>query len=141
VGKSVRVDHFFNYPFALAWPVYEARKIVAQIETVEGRQVNVVVETDRLIGSTCFVRARMEVTLRSAFALDDPGSSSLMALPIQNTLMQAVHAQLVSGRGRELPLGALKLPRLMIGYLACVETVEARVSSSGGERCPCAFSK
>jgi DNA-binding transcriptional LysR family regulator len=112
--EAVHVDDLFAHPFALARPGYGTRKIVAQIEATEERQFNVVLETDHLIGLTSFVRAGMGVTLLPAFAVhDEVERGALEALSIKHDLMQKVQAQLVSRRGRELPVGAVKLQRLL----------------------------
>lgn len=119
----VTVDALFEYPFALARPGYGTRKIVEQIEASERRQFNVVLETDHLIGLTSFVRAGMGVTLLPAYAVhDDIERGALKALPIAHELMQEVQAQLVIRRGRELPLGALKLQRLLTANMLAFKT-------------------
>ncbi|MEA3083328.1 MAG: hypothetical protein QOC89_1025 [Paraburkholderia sp.] len=115
---TVRINDLIAYPFALARPGYGTRKIVEQIEAAEDRKFNVIVATDHLIGLTSFVRAGMGLTLLPAFAIhDDIERGALMALPIKHELMQKVQAQLVSRRGRELPVGALALQRLLIGNM------------------------
>lgn len=121
--KAVTIDDLFDYPFALARPGYGTRKLVEQIEANERRQFNVVLETDHLIGLTSFVRAGMGVTLLPAFAVhDDVERGALRALPIEHELMREVQAQLIIRRGRELPLGALKLQRLLTTNMLAFKT-------------------
>lgn len=111
---TVHIDDLLGYAFALAHTGYGTRKIVEQIEANEGVRLKVVLETDHLIGLTSFVRAGMGVTLLPAFAVhDDVQHGTLRAVPIAHPLVNDVMAQLVSRRGRELPLAALKLQRLV----------------------------
>ena len=106
------VESLFLYPFALARSGFGTRKIVEQIEALEQRNLNVVLETDHLIGLTSFVRCGMGATLLPAFAVhDDLARGELKAIPVEHRLMTRVNAQLVTRRGRELPLGAQKLQR------------------------------
>ncbi|MFM0739958.1 LysR family transcriptional regulator [Paraburkholderia xenovorans] len=116
--ESVSIDDLIAYPFALARPGYGTRKIVEQIEAARECRFTVSVETDHLLGLTAFVRAGMGLTLLPAFAIhDDIERGALIALPVRHALMQDVKAQLVSRRGRELPVGALALQRLLSGNM------------------------
>jgi DNA-binding transcriptional LysR family regulator len=116
--KSVSIEDLIAYPFALARPGYGTRKLVEQIEAAEGCKFNVSLETNHLIALSSFVRSGMGLTLLPAFAIhDDMERGTLAALPVEYPLMQAVQAQLVSRRGRVLPVGALALQRLLIGNM------------------------
>lgn len=79
------------------------------------RLFNVLLETDHLIGLAGFVRAGMGVTLLPAFAVgDDIERGTLVAVEIDHPLMRNVQARVISRRGRELPLAAVALQRLLI---------------------------
>ncbi|WP_052738191.1 LysR family transcriptional regulator [Robbsia andropogonis] len=83
--------------------------------TPMSRLFNVLLETDHLIGLAGFVRAGMGVTLLPAFAVgDDIERGTLVAVEIDHPLMRNVQARVISRRGRELPLAAVALQRLLI---------------------------
>jgi DNA-binding transcriptional LysR family regulator len=79
------------------------------------RLFNVMLETDHLIGLVGFVRAGMGITLLPAFAVgDDLERGTLVAIEVDHPLMRNVQARVISRRGRELPLAAVALQRLLI---------------------------
>jgi DNA-binding transcriptional LysR family regulator len=121
---SVYIKDLLDYPFAFARPGYGTRKIVEQIEASDGVQFNVALETDHLIGLTSFVRAGMGLTMLPAFAVhEDIERGTLRAIAIHHPLVNEVKAQLITRRGRELPIAALKLQRLLQENLLAFKAV------------------
>lgn len=107
-------------PLSASPPSSEARSIASSAPTLAGapsvpRLFNVRLETDHLIGLAGFVRAGMGITLLPAFAVgDDLERGTLVAIEIDHPLMRNVQARVISRRGRELPLAAVALQRLLI---------------------------
>jgi DNA-binding transcriptional LysR family regulator len=113
--SKVTVPDLFPYPFALTPRSFGTRKIIERIEAHEGQRFKVALETDQLAAVMSFVRAGIGLTFAPAFsAQQDVERGILSALPIEHELMQHVSVELISRRGRALPLGALKLQRLLI---------------------------
>ncbi|MEA3084910.1 MAG: hypothetical protein QOC89_2607 [Paraburkholderia sp.] len=114
----VRARDLFDHPFGLASAAFGTRMIADEVEALEKRQFKVALECDHLIGLMSFVRAGMGVTLLPAFFVhDDVQRGVVQALPIRHKLMEAAQAQLIVRRGRELPVGALKLQRMLTANL------------------------
>lgn len=113
--KEAHISQWLTDRFS---PIWNPRKIVEQIEVIGDRPFNVVLETDHLIDLASFARAGMGVVLLPAFAVhEEVERGTLTALSIRHDLMQKVQAQLVNRRGRELPVGAVALQRLLISNM------------------------
>ena len=91
------------------------------------RLFNVMLETDHLIGLVGFVRAGMGITLLPAFAVgDDLERGTLVATEVDHPLMRNVQARVISRRGRELPLAAVALQRLLIEQMRAFHPAHSR---------------
>jgi len=108
--RILSLDELFEQPLALASAGFGTRKIIEQLEASRSHSLNIVLETDHLIGLTSFVRCGMGATLLPTFAVhDELKRGVLKAIPVAHRLMSSVRAQLATRRGRELPPAAQRL--------------------------------
>ncbi|HRE20786.1 MAG TPA: LysR family transcriptional regulator [Rhabdaerophilum sp.] len=117
-GKITLAD-VSAYPVALLYANSGVRQRVTIAEAAENIEL-----TPRLTATSIsilrhFVMANMGVTLLPAFSVaPDIVDGSLVALPVENALLQSTEAQIVTRIGRRLPEAASQLLRFLTAQMA-----------------------
>lgn len=116
--RPVLVQELAGYPMAAAGRSYGVRQVMQLMESSEKVRFNTICETDHLIALKSFVYAGLGITLLPAFfVIAEVIAGTLTTVPIDHSLTKTMHAHLVTRLGRELPIGADQLLRLMIARM------------------------
>ena len=117
-GRPVTLRDIAAEPIGLMHPAYGTRQVVAMAEASEKITLVPKLTTNSISVLRHFVKADMGLTLLPAFSLAaDLAEGSLVALPIDNPLVEATEARVVTRLGRELPDAAAALLRFLISQM------------------------
>lgn len=117
-GAPLRLRDLLEEPIGLMYPGYGTRQVVAMAEASEKIRLTPKLTTSSISVLRHFVKADMGLTLLPAFSLAaDLAEGSLVALPIDNPLIEATEARVITRLGRELPDAAAALLRFLIAQM------------------------
>jgi DNA-binding transcriptional LysR family regulator len=113
-GSSVQLRDIAGHPLGLMYPSYGTRQVVAMAEASERVGLSPKLTTSSISVLRHFVKADMGVTLLPAFSITaDIADGSLVAIPINHSLLMSTEAQVITRLGRELPSAVSQLLRFL----------------------------
>jgi len=113
-GTSVQLRDIAGHPLGLMYPSYGTRQVVAMAEASERIGLSPKLTTSSISVLRHFVKADMGVTLLPAFSITaDIADGSLVAIPINHSLLTSTEAQVITRLGRELPTAVSQLLRFL----------------------------
>jgi DNA-binding transcriptional LysR family regulator len=114
-----RLEDIASYPMALLSPNSGVRQRLALAEAAERIELVPRLTATSISILRHFVMANMGVTLLPAFAISaDIAEGALVALPIDNALLQSTEAQVATRIGRRLPEAASQFLRVLTGQMS-----------------------
>jgi DNA-binding transcriptional LysR family regulator len=117
-GTSVQLRDIAGHPLGLMYPSYGTRQIVAMAEASENIGLSPKLTTSSISVLRHFVKADMGVTLLPAFSITaDIADGSLVAIPINHSLLMSTEAQVITRLGRELPNAVSQLLRFLAAQM------------------------
>lgn len=122
-GRPLSLAEISVHPLALMYAGYGTRQAVRLAEAAEGIALAPQLTTGSIDMLRHFARTGLGMTLLPVFPVAaDIAEGSLVALPIDNPLLEAAEAQLIARRGRELPGAAGHLLRFLAGRMQAFRT-------------------
>ncbi len=122
-GSPVLLKELERLPVGLMSAGYGTRLIVAQAESQERVWLTPKLTTNSIHVLRQFVRTGLGVTLLPAFAIaSDIADGTLVALPVQNSLLEGAEAKVVTRTGRHLPPAAVNLLRYLSAQMLAFRT-------------------
>lgn len=126
IDRPLALADIAAYPVALMYAGYGTRQAVRLAEAAEGVVLAPQLTTGSIDMLRQFARNGLGVTLLPVFPVAaDIAEGSLLALPIDNPLLRAAEAQLITRRGRELPGAAGQLLRFLAGRMQAFRPLAA----------------
>ena len=128
-GTAIALSEVQSLPVGLMLPGYGTRQIVAQAEHQERVWLTPKLMTNSINVLRQFVKTGLGVTLLPAFAIAaDIAEGSLMALPVQNSILESAEAKVITRTGRNLPPAATHLLRYLTAQMRAFRTHEGQSS-------------
>jgi DNA-binding transcriptional LysR family regulator len=118
LGRPIKLRDVAKYPLGTMYPGYGTRQLLAMAEMSEKVGLAPKLTTTSIDILRHFVRADLGVTLLPAFAVaSDIADGSLVAISVDNPLLAAAEAHVITRSGRELPNAASQLLRYLISRM------------------------
>lgn len=117
--EPCKIADFLGYPLALNHPSYGIRQVLQTMEYAEKIRLNPTLTTNSFYVIRQFVKLQLGVTFLPPFIVSEElAAGELLAIPIQQPILEQAQAHLAKRAGRKLSLAANRMMQYMTSSMA-----------------------